>query len=212
MIFGIGADSGKSAAWALVSVEKGRLAQLHALEPIFGTRMELWAERAREGAEKVHRMAPEAAWWVERPPPRVKKDSHMAHHATGVGLGIRIGVLATCAHRASGRWPGDCEPGHLSPEQLEHDQAKPVHLRRASGHPHWWWYLGPKLILRAKTDEDHGNGVERIREASVAVVGAKEALAAVPEGRRVDCAESILIATARALATMIEQRDAARRA
>lgn len=207
MIFGVGADSGASAAWALVGGEPDRMCHLYALEQVHGTRDELWCDRARAGAMAMHERAPNAVWWVERPPARIRRDAGMAHHNVGVSLGVRIGILCAEAYRASGRWPVECEPGDAKPSALALDRSLPPAKRHHSGRSQWWWYLHPVLHLRPKTD----SGEERIAQAARAVVGAKEALALVPAGRRVDCAESILIAAACTIASIREQAHSTRR-
>ena len=197
MVIGIGADSGASAAWAGVAVERGQAPCLILLEPIYGTDPH-WSDRSLAGAEKAHRMAPDATWWIERPVPRVNADTDMAHHATGVGLGIRIGRLQEHAYKASGRWPVCVEPGNKSPEQITALRTQAP--RHNSGLPQWWWYALPTVKLRPKTDAKYGDGIERVAQASLLVRGAKDALEAIPVSRRVDCAESIIIAMAAAWA------------
>jgi len=205
IVLGIGADSGASAAWAVVALERGRLPQLILVHDVFGSDPH-WSDRAWAGAQAVHRVAPDATWWIERPTNHVRSSAEVRHHNSSGGLGIRVGRLQEHAYRASGRWPVDVEPGHTAPERLAEERAK----KRCSGRPQWWWYLRGIVVLRPKTDEQHGGGIERVDQAARAVRGAREALEAVPKTRRVDVAETILIAAACAIATIAVTPDARR--
>lgn len=181
----VAADTGESSAWAVVEHDTGR-PRLVLLHEIHGAE-HLWWPRAVEGAALAFKAARERQkegpirCAVEVPPPVVHR-GHMAHHATGHGLGMRAGLLRAAWHAAAGDLAGTQEPGE-------------------------WWepWRAMGLLLKGKSVWPKGrpkpagwvDGYERVGQAGMYVEGAAEALRKVgSRARQVDCAESILQAGA----------------
>lgn len=179
-IYAVGADTGDSSAWALVKVVPECLPRLVRLEEIFGGTDALWMGRAAQGCIAVIADAPKGVrCWIERPESTIKRSAPMAHHNAGVGLGMRIGDLRRLWYDSTG-----LQPTLVTPSV-------------------WWRPWTRWCRLRGKSEK----GEERIAQAGALVAGAKERLASVPASRRVDCAESILIAGAACMAALIDSAE-----
>lgn len=173
----VGCDVGESAGIALVETRPGRRPLLRLLVEVHGTR---WDARAIEGCRHVVGAAGgPVPCWVERPPSIIRSGAGMQHHNAGIGIGRRIGKLELAWLLAAG------EPAELV-------------------EPRTWWrsYRGMKGKRDGKVP-----GWERVAQAGMYVEGAAERLALVGSvARRVDLAESILIAASRGIANEQPER------
>ncbi len=183
-LYAIGADSGASAGWALVRLRPGKLPELVELWPVYGTTAKLWLYRASATAKVAwQRLVAEAGTvaaaqtatvWIETPPEfsRKGKDGKRHSQQSWIGLGRRVGGLEMAWYAASSEAPECVEPTQ-------------------------WWNPWGGVIRRGKDERD--KGLHRVKEAGRLVKGAAAALETVPATRRIDCAESILVAGAAAL-------------
>ena len=188
MTIAAAADTGESSAWALVEWSGRGRPRLILVHEDHGAERLGWT-RALEGAAVAHKAAREfqpegpIRCAVEVPPPVVHR-GHMAHHATGHGLGMRAGLLRAAWERSAGVLAGTQTPAE------------------------WWepWrVLG--LVLTGKTrwpgkrpPPGWVDGAERMGQAEMYVEGAAGVLRQVgSRARAVDVAESILQAGALAI-------------
>lgn len=166
------ADPGESAAWALVESRPNARPLLRLLVEVHGAR---WNDLAFDGARQIVAMAGgPVPCAIEVPHATVHRGAGMAHHASGTGLGRRIGRLEAAWFAASGEWPAEVLPG--------------------SAEGQWWrpFRLGKKREMPGRP-----LGWHRVAEASMFVEGAAARLALVGSAaRRVDCAEAVLMAAA----------------
>lgn len=180
MTHAFGIDVGRHSAIALCSHTPGHLPVCLGVWPIAGSTEDLWYRRAYAAIHAAERGICAAGGqtactpcWIEYPCPKVRKGP-FAHHASGFGLGRRVGSLETIWRFTFGVVPEPTTPSMAG----------------------WWGPLASSLgRLKGKSE----TGVERIEEASRMVSGAREMLAEVPATGRVDAAEGILIAAAAAL-------------
>jgi len=181
----VGADAGESAAWALVERVAGHRPRLVRLVEVYGSTDDLWYQRALQGAGVIVAVLEElgsaaTACWVEMPPAKSRADRRGKRHsqASWIGLGERAGALRMAWRAKAGAVAEGVEP-------------------------RVWWAPWRGQVRRGKDERDAG--AHRIVEAGRLVAGAAERLEQVASSaRRVDCAESILIAGAAALSVLPE--------
>lgn len=186
--YGVGIDSGQDGAWVLVRSRPGHRCELLELHQVHGTKDGAWLHRAMLGAERCwHRLvaelgdvrrAAEVTVWVETPPAFSRTLPGGGRHtqASWVGLGRRVGMLQALWWCASER-------------TSEADRVEVSTWTRAFG----------SGVLRSHKVND---GWHRVQEAEALVAGLT--LEGVPRGRRVDVAESVLIAAGAARFTVAE--------
>lgn len=181
---GVGADSGEHAAWAVVEWTRGAFVLLHVAD-VYGVE-HAWLRRARTGAtsswshildavDQRLELAAGAQVWIEEPPAFSRQigKGRRRTQASWIGLGRRVGLL-------EGLWW--VESGEVSHAELVE--------------PSRWWDELHGAVRRGKDERD--GGLHRVREAEQLVRGSAGPLARIPISRRIDVAESILIAAAAA--------------
>lgn len=190
-LLGVGADAGEHAAWAVVESD-GRSYRLVALHDVYGEGRH-WMRRAQVGArltwERVRghegerlEVAASVPVWIEVPPVHSRRDERGQRHSqqSWTGLGRRVGLLEAF-------WYVETAGASLA-ERVE---------------PSTWWKELHGLIAKGGKSARDG-GLHRVLEATALVSGAGPALQLVSPSRRVDAAESILIAAAAVKATSVD--------
>ena len=182
-VISVGADPGESAAIAVGRGARGKRPVLLGLWQIHGSTDAAWFRRADVAVGGLWDVL-DAEAGIERPVVSLEgavpvARGPFAHHASGWGLGFRAGVLFAMLREQLGVMP--C-----------------VVLPSKAG----WW--GPLTMGGKPLGPKRDGGQHRIGEAGLFCDGAAAALAGLDMGsdaaksRRVDAAEAVLIACARA--------------
>lgn len=182
-VLALGADPGRHGGLALVQACEGGLPRLVRAWRLVGADRRLWWARCLAAHQEASRLVwdlgvdlADVRVWIEDPPPVARKrslagDKHGMQSWAGIG---RAQGMLLAAGLSSGFREAELVQGKT-----------------------WWMVWGRSQVAYGKSHRDEG--AHRIEEASRLVLGAREALAEVPAGCRVDVAEAILIAGAAAL-------------